>query len=338
MKTASGFTSDSTTGDPWRELPRPFNETRLFRTYHISRYNVVCGSEREETAFDLRARVGGHARDLIGLDAGYIRHSSSDLLRGPLVNPRRNALVVSLSHVQLIVTPNGGCLPASGSLLPFTFYLTKKHFLPEVTLFNPDRPVVTDFRRQLVHFIESYCESEREGKRKGRIETEGEVIRDVSPRTAKCDTTSAEETPPQDRAGCIPDAQLFPMLVLEAVLLSVSEKYSRRVSSFQPVVTQLTEQLTTVGSMDELALHRLIPIKRTLRDFGNAIESTVDFISELLQNDEEMALIAAVGRDVDRETVHNTGRETDVLNIPTLTPEQIRTLHIPTEELLETYV
>jgi hypothetical protein len=85
----------------------------------------------------------------------------------------------------------------------------------------------------------------------------------------------------------------FELLVLEAMLGNMCEKYDQRVQIFRPVVDNILQDLTNYddianGNLSAADLQKLLPLKDGLESFEQRTKAVLRMLTDLLDNDEDM--------------------------------------------------
>jgi len=80
----------------------------------------------------------------------------------------------------------------------------------------------------------------------------------------------------------------FELIFLEQILRDVCESHNRRLTIYDPIVHSALSRVTSEFLLSESSVHRLVPIKDSLQQFEMRVGSSLDCITELLMNDEDM--------------------------------------------------
>ena len=139
----------------------------------------------------------------------------------------------------------------------------------ELLVFNPDRPAVLDFAKGMSEYL-ALCEDMQEETR------EYDAI--------QRELHGAERQPPRDDLA-------FELIVLEGILSSVSQKYQRRIQSFEPVINDVLRNMRQQGGPGHATeqIHTLLPLRNSLSRFERSNEAVVRCLERLMNNDEDMA-------------------------------------------------
>ena len=89
----------------------------------------------------------------------------------------------------------------------------------------------------------------------------------------------------------------FEFRVLEHSLSSVCHKYQKRISFVTPITRRLLRGLGATGSVpDELQLHRMFPLRESIRAFDDATADMLREMENLMQEDSELARLCLTYR------------------------------------------
>mmetsp|Transcript_8774 Transcript_8774/g.13457 ORF Transcript_8774/g.13457 Transcript_8774/m.13457 type:complete len:504 (-) Transcript_8774:165-1676(-) len=79
----------------------------------------------------------------------------------------------------------------------------------------------------------------------------------------------------------------FEIFFLEEVLKTTCDAYSRRVHLFEPIVDSMLNRVSNEVFSDS-GVHRLVPVKNSLQSFEIRVQQSLDCLTELLGNDDDM--------------------------------------------------
>ena len=139
----------------------------------------------------------------------------------------------------------------------------------ELLVFNPDRPAVLDFVKGMSEYLAVCEDMQRETREYDAIQHE---------------LHGTERHPPQENLA-------FELIVLEGILSSVSQKYQRRIQSFEPVINDVLRNMRQQGGPGHATehIHTLLPLRNSLSRFERSNEAVVRCLERLMNNDEDMA-------------------------------------------------
>ncbi len=79
----------------------------------------------------------------------------------------------------------------------------------------------------------------------------------------------------------------FELIFMEEILRDVCDTYSRRLQIYEPIVSSVLESLTN-DMFNATGMHRLVPLKDSIQEFIIHVQSALDCLKDLLENDEDM--------------------------------------------------
>mmetsp|Transcript_20444 Transcript_20444/g.28885 ORF Transcript_20444/g.28885 Transcript_20444/m.28885 type:complete len:372 (+) Transcript_20444:126-1241(+) len=79
----------------------------------------------------------------------------------------------------------------------------------------------------------------------------------------------------------------FEIFFLEEVLRTTCDAYSRRVHLFEPIVDSMLNRVSNEVFSDS-GVHQLVPVKNSLQSFEIRVQQSLDCLTELLGNDDDM--------------------------------------------------
>ncbi len=82
-------------------------------------------------------------------------------------------------------------------------------------------------------------------------------------------------------------SQDFELVFIEEILRDVCDTYARRLRIYEPIVSSVVDSLTN-DMFTATGIHRLVPVKDSIQEFVIHIQSALDCLKDLLENDEDM--------------------------------------------------
>ncbi len=83
------------------------------------------------------------------------------------------------------------------------------------------------------------------------------------------------------------DDEPFELVFIEEVLREVCDMYARRLKLYEPIVNAVSSRVTN-EMFAATGIHRLVPVKDSIQEFEIQVQSALDCLKHLLDNDEDM--------------------------------------------------
>ena len=81
--------------------------------------------------------------------------------------------------------------------------------------------------------------------------------------------------------------EAFELVFMEEILRDVCDTYERRIRIYEPIVSSVVESLAN-DLFTATGIHRLVPVKDSIQEFVIHVQSALDCLKDLLENDEDM--------------------------------------------------
>lgn len=79
----------------------------------------------------------------------------------------------------------------------------------------------------------------------------------------------------------------FELVFMEQILKDVCDTYERRIRIYEPIVSSVVDSLTN-DMFTATGIHRLVPVKDSIQEFVIHVQSALNCLKDLLENDEDM--------------------------------------------------